>query len=302
MPDPWAPLFDGAGRRIPAFQRALLAAVARARAGATADALAARLRAGDTTGAFELAWTAWQEAAAPLGREITRQLRDALEAGGEAARVIERGRLLPALDITNPEAVRWAQTRSAELVREISAETRQVIRAVIVRAFRDGLAPDDTARELRGVIGLTTRQEQAVAAFRDRLNRLRERPPGSAADTNLRRVSNRGLTADRVNDLVAQYQARLLRQRTTTIARTEIMTASHEGQRQLWSQAVQDGALRPDNQERRWIVTPDDRLCPLCQALEGARAALDGGKYPGGIPGPPLHPNCRCTEGLVEAR
>ena len=88
--------------------------------------------------------------------------------------------------------------------------------------------------------------------------------------------------------------------RAERIARTETMYASNEGQSLLWDQAVEEGLLT--GKERQvWITTPDDRLCPICEPMEGVEIALDGefdvdGE---GIDGPPAHPNCRCTVGLV---
>ncbi len=84
-------------------------------------------------------------------------------------------------------------------------------------------------------------------------------------------------------------------ERADLIARTETMIAASEGQREGWRQAVEAGEL-PDDMQRVWIVTPG--CCDLCDELDGERADIDG-EYPGGVSGPPLHPNCRCTEGLL---
>jgi hypothetical protein len=46
-----------------------------------------------------------------------------------------------------------------------------------------------------------------------------------------------------------------------------------------------------------WIAAGDP--CPECEVLDGEEVDL-GEDYPGdGGDGPPLHPNCRCTEGVV---
>lgn len=83
--------------------------------------------------------------------------------------------------------------------------------------------------------------------------------------------------------------------RAELIARTEIMTAANEGQRQSWDQAV-DAGLLSGTERREWIAT--ETACPLCLALNGSTAKL-GESYPaGGGDGPPLHPRCRCTEGI----
>lgn len=87
--------------------------------------------------------------------------------------------------------------------------------------------------------------------------------------------------------------------RAETIARTETMTASNQGQQALWDQAVDEGLLT--GKERQvWIVTPDDRLCPICEPLDGQEADF-GETFDtelGKVDGPPAHPRCRCTIGL----
>lgn len=85
--------------------------------------------------------------------------------------------------------------------------------------------------------------------------------------------------------------------RAQLIARTETMTAANEGQRQAWSQAIDAGLLSATS-KRVWITVGDD-ACPECQDLEGVEVALDEDYPNDGGDGPPLHPNCRCTEGIV---
>jgi hypothetical protein len=84
--------------------------------------------------------------------------------------------------------------------------------------------------------------------------------------------------------------------RAELIARTESMRAANEGQREAWDQAVEAGLL-PDDARKVWIAAGDP--CPECEVLDGEEVDL-GEDYPGdGGDGPPLHPNCRCTEGVV---
>lgn len=85
--------------------------------------------------------------------------------------------------------------------------------------------------------------------------------------------------------------------RAELIARHETIQAVSEGQRLAWDQAVEDGYLT-GKEKRVWIVTPDERLCEICEALDGETAGL-GEQYANEYDGPPAHVNCRCTEGLV---
>ncbi|HXH11166.1 MAG TPA: phage minor head protein [Alphaproteobacteria bacterium] len=182
-------------------------------------------------------------------------------------------------DVTNPHAVTAAATRSAELVREVTDTTRLGIRAWIERAFVEGIPPEPLARRLREIVGLTTRQTDAVEAMRARL-------------------LDQGIDADRVERLTAKYAEALLRQRAETIARTELMTAVHRGQQEAWRQAQEAGHLPDATTRRVWITTPDDRLDESCLVLEGVTTRL-GEPFPGGLMHPPLHPRCRCTTAIV---
>lgn len=98
---------------------------------------------------------------------------------------------------------------------------------------------------------------------------------------------------ERIADLVGDDA------RAETIARTETMTASNAGQQLAWDQAIDEGFLTGD-EKQEWIVTPDDRLCPICEPLDGQTVKL-GAKFDtelGKVDGPPAHPNCRCTVAL----
>lgn len=88
------------------------------------------------------------------------------------------------------------------------------------------------------------------------------------------------------------------KERAEMIARTETMLAANEGQRQAWQQAIDDGLL-PEGMQRVWIAT--ESACVECDALDGEQINLDEQYSGNGGDGPPLHPLCRCTEGIVNA-
>lgn len=90
--------------------------------------------------------------------------------------------------------------------------------------------------------------------------------------------------------------------RADLIARTESMTAANEGQAEAWDQAVEAGILNGD-EKKTWIVADDQVLCPLCESLADQTVPMDenfeapdSGEQ---FDGPPAHPRCRCTTGLV---
>lgn len=88
--------------------------------------------------------------------------------------------------------------------------------------------------------------------------------------------------------------------RADLIARTETMKASNAGQAAAWDQAVEEGVLTGE-ETQEWITTPDDRLCPICEPMDGKQAPLGGFFDVDGdqVDGPPAHPRCRCTIGLT---
>jgi hypothetical protein len=81
------------------------------------------------------------------------------------------------------------------------------------------------------------------------------------------------------------------------ISRTLVMNAVNEGQRQSWRQATAEGLLT-GNEQREWIA--NKTACTECDDMDGETADLNE-PYDSGEAGPPLHPRCQCTEGLVES-
>lgn len=209
-----------------------------------------------------------------------------------------------AFDVVNEEAERWAERHAAMLVTEINAETRRALRAFVSEALANGVPPAKLAQQIRSVVGLHSRQ--AVAVLNAQM-RLESAAPGSLVRVGKVRVRvpRTGLPAGRIKQLARDYADRLQRQRSIMIARTETLAASNEGQRQLWLNEANSGRIA-NEAEREWIVTPDDRACPICTAADGQRRRLDEPFVVGGftVMNPPAHPLCRCAQGIAipEAR
>lgn len=114
---------------------------------------------------------------------------------------------------------------------------------------------------------------------------------GIGDDVSLR--MSRALTDGLVRGMSPHEVARLLddelelgRDRTETIARTEIVRAHADGQ----VHALRDMGVEEVGVQVEWSATEDDRLCPKCAAMRGKVLKLDEAE--GMIP---LHPNCRCA-------
>lgn len=180
-------------------------------------------------------------------------------------------------DLVNPDVVDAAQSaRVAALVQRVTDATREAIRQVIARAVSEGIPPREAARLIKPLIGLTPRQAQAVLSFRAQL--LEE-----------------GLARERAVAAANKYAEQQLRQRALLIARTETIRVATDGRHAGWDEALRRGYL-PDSVRMKWVTARDERVCPICNALNGQLQPLKGSfdSSIGPISGPPAHPACRC--------
>lgn len=252
-----------------------------------------RLQQRDLASLERLVQAAWQHASSDLVTQAQATLEAlAVSVGQQVALLPARAEqvvqvaLEAVFNRVNTEALLYAQQASAQLVTHISSSTQQAIRETLSRAFQQGETPEQLMQALHDVVGLTPRQAQALERYREGLL-ASETPPAQ------------------VERLVAQRAEALLQQRLETIARTETMDAANAGQQALWEQAARDGLL-PDTLRRFWVVTPDERLCPVCAPIPGLNPSGVHLNQPFQTPvgpsdGPTLHPNCRCTLTLQEA-
>lgn len=216
-------------------------------------------------------------------------VRDAFLAGATLAadeadiRLVERAEL--PLNVVNQAAVEWAKIYTLDLIRQILDATREAIRAAIIQALEEGWGADEMARYIRSVVGLTTQQAAAVARFGQRL--AQQHPELSIAQLQAR---------------IDRYAEAQRRARALTIARTELIRAGNAGQQALWDKAIQAGLLLPERMRKTWVVTLDERLEAICEALGEEDPVPIDQPFSNGMMHPPAHPNCRCTMGLVMAK
>lgn len=186
-----------------------------------------------------------------------------------------------AFDGKNPAAQEVAARQAGKLITGLSEQTREAIRAMVVRSIRDGIPPRDLARLMRPALGLNSQQSQALLNYRS-----------SLIET--------GTKASEVERLADRYASKKLAERAETVARTEVMDALNDGALESWKQARDEG-LVGDNMVKEVIVTDDDLLCPVCAPLDAVRVPIDSPfetEY-GPILMPPFHPNCRCTAVMI---
>ena len=195
------------------------------------------------------------------------------------------------LDLQSPWVQQAAQKLAADLVTNVNGSTKRAIRQIIFESIRDGVPPgnyvgaDGVSRlgshdRIRAIVGLTERDAIAV---------VRRAESGRA---------------------VKQYRAKLLRARAMNIARTETMRAANMGQQLAWQEMASNNLIDMSRFRQSWMVTPDDRLCPLCAPMDGKLSPLgsvfesnERGVLPSErvsymgetVDGPPLHSRCRCV-------
>ena len=202
-------------------------------------------------------------------------------------------------DAVNPRAVTWAADRSSALITEIGAETLAAVRELIALGIAEGIPPRKLVQQIRQAVGLRSDQLRAVENLRARMAAADPGDLVKAGRTRIR-IPPEGATEALIDKRAGEYAQRLRQQRALLIARTETMTASNRGQKELWLQGQDSGQL-PTDIEREWIVTPDDRLRPEHAAIAGQRRKLDEPfqTAEGRQLEPGEDPACRCCAGLV---
>lgn len=285
------PVVTAADRLAPALRRALARAFDRLASSVPLEELARAVQTGRLTPRLVAALDALP---ASVRAEVLPVIRQAVAAGANAAvdaaaRFATRTRAsVPASAFrqVNPRAVeRAASAATARLVRQASRGTKQAIREAVTRAVAgtEGEASRQAvSRAIRSSLGLDPRRARAVTRYREEL-------------------AAKGLSPDVAATRAARYAERLRGQRAQVVARTEILGAANDGRLAQW-RSLQARGLLPDAMEREWVTTPDDRLCPECEGMDGARAAIDEpfSTPDGDLDAPPLHPNCRCTVRLAK--
>jgi hypothetical protein len=247
----------------------------------------------------------------PYDEFLARTLADVSRTSGAASAKTLSDAL--GVDVTfngsDPNVVLYARDRSSLLVAAINDDVRTAIRTTMALGAEQGITNDQLARAIREIVGVAPNYAEAPSRL------VQEILDGDAAAATSRRLSgvdkarirsaikNGTATPAFAEEMRAKYSASLRNLRGKTIARTESLAASHEGQRINWRQAMKAGQL-PTDARRVWIVTPDDRLSeehalipsmnPNGRGLDEAFATPEGAFMQ-----PPTRPNCRCGVGLI---
>ena len=183
-----------------------------------------------------------------------------VSAGVSVAGTLRASGAMPLIrfDTLSTRGVFALQESQARLVRELTAQQSAALQQALRAGIQQGLRPDQIARSLKGSIGLTGLQAQAVGNYRQLLTNLNSQALTRALrdkrfDGTVRRAIRSGtaLSSDQIDRMVARYEEKLLAHRAQVIASTEALAAVNAGEAEMWAQAV-DRGLDPSTVEQEW--------------------------------------------------
>lgn len=253
-----------------------------------------------------------------IGPGVASALEQAYTAAGLSAAAALRSATDRFIDFNtlNARSVSTLQTTRARLVREITRGQREAILDSIVEGTSLGLRPDQIAPRVREAIGLTRAQRRQVENYRQALRNgsasaLRRQLRDRRFDATVRRgLLGQGadrvpLTEEQIDRMVERYRQRFVQHRAATIARTETTAAVSAGDQEMFQQAIDEGAIQPDDIKNVWITAADERVRDSHRAMNRQERPF-GEPFVSGdgnllrFPGDPSAPasdtiQCRCV-------
>ena len=212
-------------------------------------------------------------------------------AGQAGSKFIENSlEVVIGFDQANFRAVRHLQEERLRFVREFTDEQRRATQSALSDGIERGLNPRAQARNFRSSIGLTSKQQSAVANYRRLLNRASDGDTEALTrqlrdrrfDPTVRRAIRSGepLTNKQVERMVGRYRERYVKYRSEVIARTEALRAVHSANDEAYRQAIDEDYIQVEELRRTWTIARDDRVrdTPCCRIRSGARDQRD---FPG---------------------
>jgi SPP1 gp7 family putative phage head morphogenesis protein len=160
--------------------------------------------------------------------------------------------------------------------------------AVLVNASRDpALTILKDAERIAGSFGINARQAQTLVK-------------------ETKALVEAGKRTDAIKRAMAKRLRQALEARAEFLADALGREAINVSQQALYETAKKQGLLDEERQLREWVTRRDDRVCPICDGIDGQRAPIDepfesdydGGEYFA----PPAHPRCRCAVRLVTVK
>ena len=165
-----------------------------------------------------------------------------------------------------------AQTAAESLARDLTNTQLKSMGETLAQGLAEGKRPVDLYNKLQEVQSLDSNRARTLANMEKKLQEA-------------------GVDADRQARVLEKERQRLLRERRKTIANTEGRYATSEARR----------AAADDRKDefKRWITSPDERLCEVCDGNENDGVIPINESFSSGHTQTPAHPNCRCTVAYI---
>ena len=188
---------------------------------------------------------------------------------------------------TLPEARAWTEKTVARLVTEVMDEQRAMIREVVAQGIRDGVNPAKLVRQIvgiptksggrsGGIIGLTSRQAEAVYRARTELQLLNDNyfsrtMRDKRFDGLVRKAIAEGkpLPAAKIEEIVARYASKSLDYRGMMVAQTEYHSAVEAGKFDSMAAMISSGRVKPQNVTIEWDSSGDKRVRTSHRRMDG---------------------------------
>lgn len=313
-------LYDAADAELPAIADAALAVVARLQTVATARLVMGAVDEGDPRALRNALVDAALAMSADTARVVKAEgddlVQTILQAMGRAAVASQ----LP-FNLVDPIAVDAARRSAAAFVTGIGTQAARSVTDAVTLGLRTELSRPSVERLIRSSVGMSRPQTRALANLLAAMDAataydsIGDMPgPERAAIRQVRsyRLLERGdrarirpgMTGAQASKIADRYEAKAIRHRAETIARTETMRAANAGKIEGMRLANRDGVI--GTIEKVWVAGIDDRTCLRCNSLHGTVVGIDAqyeetgaGLGPTAIKTqvdvPPLHARCRCT-------
>ena len=198
-------------------------------------------------------------------------------AGADAtAAYIQAGTVMTVgFDQTNARALHIMQNNKLKFVQGFEDGQRRATIAALQSGINDGFGPRQMARQFRGSIGLTEKQQKAVDNYRRLLGRvgaddvprflqqefssrkLRDRRHDSRIHRHIR--ESKPLTKTEINGMVERYRLNSIKNRAVVIARTEALGAVHGGQDAALDDAISNKSITKEEIKQQWNTGQDGR-------------------------------------------
>lgn len=264
-------------------------------------------------------------------REFEEAIRRAYVGGGAATvggmpalREPDGSRLVLRFDSRSPRAEAFLRDQSGQRITRVADDILLAARQYMTQGMIDGRNPRSVALDIAGrlnrttgrreggVIGLTSTQSEYVARARRELasnepDQLRQYLARSRRDRRFDRTvtvalrDGKAIPNEMIDRMVRKYSDNLLLLRGETIARTEMLTALAEGQKEAYEQAIASGAVNRQDVRKVWRATRDSRTRDSHRHVDSESVGMDE-RFSNGLlyphePGAPASEvvNCRCA-------